>query len=210
MAYILAFAVLSASLLAGSSGCSPVTTESEKTTEIKQTASPLAPKNRLKVATTTSLYDTGLWGYLEPMFEEKYDTELDVMYAGTGKAITLGQGGDVDVITVHSKSRELAFIADGYGVERVPFAYNYFLVVGPESDPAGIRGLLPEDAFKKLMESGESSFISRGDDSGTHGKEKAIWTEAGYSYDQVREAGSWYIESGSGMGPTLSMASEKL
>lgn len=170
--------------------------------------SPLAPKSRLRVATTTSLYDTGLWGYLEPKFEEKYGVELDVMYAGTGKAIELGQRGDVDVITVHSKSRELTFVDEGYGVERVPFAYNYFLIVGPESDPAGIKGLTPEDAFKTLMESGAGNFISRGDDSGTHSKEKAIWASAGYEYADVQQAGSWYIEAGSGMGPTLNMANE--
>ena len=169
----------------------------------------LDPQTRLKVATTTSLYDTGLWGYLEPMFEGEYSVELDVMYAGTGKAIELGQRGDVDVITVHSKSRELAFIADGYGIERIPFAYNYFLIVGPENDPAGIQGLSPEDAFLKLIENGDGEFVSRGDDSGTHSKEKAIWAAACYEYEEVQGAGSWYIEAGSGMGPTLTMANEK-
>ena len=165
-------------------------------------------QSRLRVATTTSLYDTGLWGYLEPMFEEEYNVELDVMYAGTGRAIDLGQRGDVDVIAVHSKSRETAFIADGYGVERVPFAYNYFLVVGPESDPAGIKGMSPEDAFKKLMDTGSGVFVSRGDDSGTHGKEKSIWGNTGYEYEDVQQAGSWYVEAGAGMGPTLVMANE--
>jgi len=143
------------------------------------------------------------------MFEDKYNVELDVMYAGTGKAIELGQRGDVDVITVHSKAREEQFIAEGYGVERVPFAYNYFLIVGPAADPAGIKGLSPEEAFKKLMETGSASFVSRGDDSGTHSKEKAIWEKAGYDYEAVRNAGTWYIEAGTGMGPTLMMASEK-
>ena len=164
---------------------------------------------RLKVATTTSLYDTGLWGYLEPMFEEEYDTELDVLYAGTGKALEWGQRGDVDVITVHSKSREQQFVTDDYGVERISFAYNYFLIVGPEDDPAGIQGLIPEAAFQELMENGEGSFVSRGDDSGTHGKEKAIWKAAGYEYEAVQGAGAWYLEAGTGMGPTLTMASEK-
>ena len=172
-------------------------------------ASPMPPQERLRVATTTSLYDTGLWGYLEPMFEEEYGVELDVMYAGTGKAIELGRRGDVHIIAVHSKSREEAFIAEGYGVERVPFAYNYFLIVGPVSDPVGIKGMSPGDAFKKLMDTGIGGFVSRGDDSGTHGKEKAIWKEAGYEYETVQRAGSWYIETGSGMGPTLMMASEK-
>jgi tungstate transport system substrate-binding protein len=173
----------------------------------------LQATGRLRVATTTSLYDTGLWGYLEPQFEEKYDVELDVLYAGTGKALELGSRGDVDVITVHSKSRELKFVDEGYGVERIPFAYNYFLIVGPENDPAGIGDISPEDAFVQLMDEGQSNpdvkFVSRGDDSGTHGKEKAIWASAGYDYEDVRTSGDWYIEAGSGMGPTLVMANEK-
>jgi len=186
--YCLLGTVLIFSLLVGAIGCASST---------------------LRMATTTSLYDTGLWGYLEPMFEEKYSVELDVMYAGTGKALEYGRRGDVDIITVHSKAREQQFVAEGYGVERVPFAYNYFLIVGPEADPAGIKGMSPEDAFKKLMETGSGSFVSRGDDSGTHSKEKKIWKEAGYDYEAVRNAGVWYIEVGSGMGPTLMMASEK-
>ncbi len=170
---------------------------------------PMARVERLRVATTTSLYDTGLWGYLEPMFEEQYDVELDVLYAGTGKAIDWGKRGDVDVITVHSRSREEAFVTEGYGVERVPFAFNYFLIVGPEEDPAGIAGMSPEDALTALMNNGEAVFVSRGDDSGTHGKEKSIWTAAGFDYDEdVRTAGAWYVEGGSGMGPTLVMANE--
>lgn len=174
---------------------------------------PLQAKDRLRVATTTSLYDTGLWGYLEPKFEDKYDVELDVLYAGTGKALEWGTRGDVDVVTIHDKTRELKFVADGYGVERVPFAFNYFLIVGPASDPAGIGDMSPEDAFKKLMSSGQSNpdvkFVSRGDDSGTHSKEKSIWASAGYDYEEVRDSGGWYIEAGSGMGPTLVMADEK-
>jgi tungstate transport system substrate-binding protein len=161
------------------------------------------------VATTTSLYDTDLWGYLEPMFEEQHGVELDVMYAGTGKALEYGRRGDVDIIAVHSRAREEEFIANGYGVERVPFAYNYFLIVGPSDDPAGIRGMNPQEAFKKLMETGSGSFVSRGDDSGTHAKEKSIWVKIGYEYAAVQQAGVWYIEAGTGMGPTLMMASEK-
>jgi len=155
------------------------------------------------------MYDTGLWGYLEPMFEEEYGVELDIIYAGTGKALEYGRRGDVDIITVHSRAREEQFINEGYGGERVPFAYNYFLVVGPESDPAGIKGMSPEEAFRKLMETGSGSFVSRGDDSGTHTKEKQIWEQAGYDYEEVRNAGRWYIEAGTGMGPSLMMASEK-
>lgn len=189
------------SLLATTVGCSSESSQ--------QSTKPLPPMERVKVATTTSLYDTGLWGYLEPMFEDQYDVELDVLYAGTGIALEYGMRGDVDAITVHSKSRELDYVAEGYGIERVPFAYNYFLIVGPESDPAGIKGMSPEDAFVKLFDSGSAPFISRGDDSGTHGKEKAIWASAGYEYGAVQSAGDWYVEAGRGMGPTLLMASEK-
>lgn len=170
---------------------------------------PLSKRDRLRLATTTSLYDTGLWGYLEPMFEEEYGIELDILYAGTGIALAYGENGDVDVITVHSRSRELEFVANGFGVERVPFAYNYFLIVGPADDPAGIKGTTPEDAFKKLMDTGSGKFVSRGDDSGTHSKEKAIWKAAGYAdYDAVKSSGAWYVEAGSGMGPTLLKAGE--
>ena len=179
----------------------------------------LQPKERVRVATTTSLYDTGLWGYLEPMFEQKYDVELDIIYAGTGIALEYGKRGDVDAVAIHDKAREGQFVAEGYGVERVPFAYNYFLIVGPPDDPAGIKGLNPEDAFKKLMKEGTKNpeqikFVSRGDGSGTHAKEQAIWEAADFAYDAVQES-SWakaregYSEVGRGMGPTLLMASEK-
>jgi len=170
---------------------------------------PLSPKNRVRVATTTSLYDTGLWGYLEPLFEEQYNVELDVLYAGTGIALEYGRRGDVDVITVHSKTRELEYVADGYGTERVPFAYNYFVIVGPPDDPSGIMDMSPEEAFQTLYMDASSSFVSRGDDSGTHSKEKAIWAAAGYDYADVQAAGDWYIEAGRGMGPTLLLASEE-
>ena len=164
---------------------------------------------RFRLATTTSLYDTGLWDYLEPMFEDKYSVEMDIIYAGTGKALEWGKRKDVDAITVHSKSRELKFIEEGYGIERVPFAYNRFLVVGPPDDPAGIKGMAPEAALTKLMAEGSARFISRGDSSGTYDREKAIWKAAGYDYDSdVRGAGSWYVEAGSGMGATLNMANE--
>jgi len=176
--------------------------------------SPLKAEGRFRVATTTSLYDTGLWGYLEPMFEDEYNVELDILYAGTGKAIEWGTRGDVDAITVHDKAAELKFIADGYGVERVVIAYNYFLIVGPESDPAGIKGMEPVKAFQKLITEGKANpsqvkFVSRGDGSGTHSMEKSLWASAGYKYDDVRASGSWYVEGGGGMGPTLVLASEK-
>ena len=185
----------------------------EETTEVaestvEESVPPRESAIRLRVATTTSLYDTGLWSYLEPMFEDEYGVELDVLYAGTGKALEWGRRGDVDVITVHSRTREEQFVDEGYGLERVPFAYNYFLIVGSPDDPAGLAGMTPDEAFTVMMNSGEAIFVSRGDDSGTHGKEKAIWAAAGYNYEDVRASGGWYVEGGSGMGPTLVMADE--
>ena len=182
----------------------------------------------LRVATTTSLYDTELWDYLETIFEERYDVDLQITAKGTGMALELGQRGDVDVVTVHDPLQEAAFIAggyaveaEGYGAERVPWAYNYFIIIGPEADPAGIggRNLTPEEAFQKIQQEGEDDpetvkFVSRGDNSGTHGKEKAIWAAAGYNYTaDIQGTGAtagWYLEAGSGMGATLVMANEKI
>ena len=152
----------------------------------------------LRVATTTSLYDTGLWDTLEFTFEERYDADLQITAKGTGAALELGKNGDVDVVTVHDPAQEAAFIAggyaleaEGYGTERVPWAYNYFIIVGPEADPAGISGgdLTPEEAFQKIQQEGALDpetvkFVSRGDNSGTHGKEKAVWASAGYNYTE--------------------------
>ena len=199
---VLAVLIL-ASLIVGSIGCGA----SEDLGKLATAT------GRLRVATTTSLYDTGLWTYLEPRFEDEYDVELDILAVGSGAALTYGRNGDVDVLTVHSKADELKFISDNYGVERVWFAYNYFLIVGPEDDPAGLKGLTPEEAFKKLYENpGSGKFVSRGDNSGTHSKEKAIWKSAGYSdYSAMKAAGSaagWYVDAGKGMGDTLTMASE--
>jgi tungstate transport system substrate-binding protein len=168
----------------------------------------LTAQQRLRVATTTSLYDTGLWGYLEPMFEKEYDVQLDVISVGSAVAFDWGRRGDVDVITIHSKAAELQFIADGYGVERVIFAYNHFIIVGPADDPAGIKDLAPEAAFQKIFETGTTKFVSRGDQSGTHTKEQAIWKAAGYDYTNTIQTASWYVNASGGMGQTLEMASE--
>ncbi|NYT00676.1 MAG: solute-binding protein [Methanocellales archaeon] len=171
------------------------------------------PKQTLMLATTTSLYDTGLLDELKPIFEEQYNADLRMVYAGTGKALEYGQRGDVDVLTIHDRVREDQFVTEGNGINRRCFAYNYFLIVGPESDPAGVKGMAPEDAVRTIMEKGKDDpkiqFVSRGDNSGTHTKEKAVWTSAGFDYEEIRDAGNWYVEAGSGMGPTLVMANEK-
>jgi tungstate transport system substrate-binding protein len=192
-------------------GCGTETTDPDPTTTADNDDDGLAlldPSIRLRVATTTSLYDTGLWSLLEPMFEDEYGVEVDVLYAGTGIAIEYGKRGDVDIITVHDKNRELAFIADGFGTERYAFASNFFVIVGPADDPLGLASLSPEDAFRKLAESGTAKFVSRGDSSGTHSKEKSIWAAAGYNYTDITGSGEWYVDAGRGMGPTLLMAAE--
>lgn len=172
-----------------------------------------ASGEKLRLATTTSLYDTGLLVYLEPIFEERHNVDLHIISAGTGIAIRFAERGDVDVLLVHCRSREDKFVAAGYGVNRRCIAYNFFLIVGPADDSAGIRGMSPEDAATKIMEAGikdpQIRFVSRGDDSGTHAREIAIWVSAGHDYEMVRVSGPWYIEAGAGMGATLRMANEK-
>lgn len=175
---------------------------------------PVEEENELFIATTTSLYDTGLLLDLATTFEEEYDATVNIIYAGTGKALEFGSRGDVDVMMVHDRLREDQFIADGYGINRKVIAYNYFVIVGPESDPAGIAGMSPEDAVSTIKSKGVSDpkviFVSRGDASGTHGKEKVIWKSAGFNYSQdIQNSGDWYMESGTGMGGTLTLANEK-
>ena len=169
---------------------------------------------RLRLATTTSMYHIGLWDVLEPIFEEEHGVDLLVLTGGTGQAIEAGKRGDVDVLTLHDEAREVAFVKDGFGVARYPIAYNSFIIVGPESDPAGIRGLQPEAALLRIMERGRADpegvkFVSRGDGSGTHSREVLLWSQAGQDYEAVRMSGPWYLEAGAGMGAVLMMAYEK-
>lgn len=182
-------------------------------------AAPAAPAaagtQTLVIATTTSLYDTGLLDYLQPKFESKYNVKLKITSQGTGKAIELAKNGDADVLLVHSPSQELAFMKDGYGLNRRSFASNSFLIVGPAADPAGIKDMSPEDAMTTLYLKGTNNtagiaFVSRGDNSGTHSAEKTVWSRAKYNYTtQIQKSGNWYVEAGKGMGDTLQMASEK-
>lgn len=165
-------------------------------------------RETLILATTTSLYDTGLLEEIEPKFEEKYNVDLRIISVGTGIALSFAERGDVDVIMIHDRAREDKFVEEGYGINRRCIAYNYFLIVGPVDDPANIKNSTPENAFKKIMET-ESSFVSRGDNSGTHARERLIWKSAGYNYETIRKSGAWYVEAGTGMGATLTMANEK-
>ncbi len=161
----------------------------------------------LVLATTTSTRDTGLLNYLDPLFQ--IDTGIQVQYVavGTGLALDMAARGDADVAMVHAPSLEDAFMAQGHGLCRSALMYNRFLVVGPASDPAGIAGLTnATEAFGRIWHSG-SLFVSRGDHSGTNVKEVQIWKRLGYAPSPLND--SWYLESGQGMGATLTVASEK-
>ncbi len=157
----------------------------------------------IKLATTTSTENTGLLAELLPVFLEEENIQVDVIAVGTGKAIAHGENGDVDVILVHARSREDAFVDAGYGINRKDVMHNDFVILGPPSDPAGITGMSDAAAALSLIAGSGSDFLSRGDDSGTHTKEKAIWAAAGISPD-----GAWYKEVGQGMGTVLTMTGE--
>jgi len=158
----------------------------------------------LKLATTTSTYETGLLDYVFPAFEKKYNVKIHIISVGTGKAIKLGENGDVDVLLVHSPEVEEGFIREGYGLNRKTIMSNNFIIIGPKDDPACVRDLKNvKNALKNIART-QSIFVSRGDDSGTHNKEKFLWSKAG-----IVPQGEWYLESGQGMTQTLVIADEK-
>lgn len=163
------------------------------------------PRTELLLASTTSTEDSGLFDELLPAFEAAHpEYEVHVTAVGTGQALGLGRRGDADVLLVHAPAAESAFVAEGYGMIRCAVMYNDFVVVGPAVDPAGVAGLTDAVVALRRIASRGVGFISRGDDSGTHRKERALWAEAG-----LEPAGGWYKEVGQGMAETLRMASEE-
>jgi len=159
----------------------------------------------LRLATTTSTDNSGLLAAILPDFEEQYNAQVDVIAVGTGQAIALGESGDVDVILVHARSREDAFVQAGHGTQRSDVMYNDFILVGPADDPAGVQSMaLAKDALTAIADAG-ATFASRGDDSGTHTMELSLWSSAGISPDPASE---WYKSLGQGMGDTLTFANE--
>ena len=172
----------------------------------------------IRLSTTTSVKDSGLWDVLEPAFEEKYGYDLDIASAGTGKAIAAAKAGNADLILVHSKKQEEAFveagfarIVEGFEAERISFLYNYFVLCGPSADPVGVATAASvKDAFAAIAES-KHAFISRGDNSGTHTKELALWpadmaiTAEAESFAAYSD---WYISANTGMGACLVMADQ--
>jgi tungstate transport system substrate-binding protein len=156
------------------------------------------------VASTTSTQDSGLFDYLLPLFTQKTGIQVRVLYKGTGEAIKVAQNGDADVLFVHDKKSEEKFVADGFGVKRSDVMYNDFVIVGPGADPAGVKGSADVvDALKKIA-GAKAPFASRGDDSGTNKAELRLWKAA--EIDPKKDSGTWYRETGSGMGPTLNTA----
>ena len=160
--------------------------------------------DRLRLSTTTSTENSGLLDALLPPFEEKFNVKVDVISVGTGKALKLAENGDVDITLVHARTLEDKFLKDGYGVNRRDVMYNDFVIIGPRSDPAGIReAKTAGEAFHKIALK-KATFVSRGDNSGTHTKELTLWKTA-----SVSPSGAWYLEAGKGMGAVLTIAYEK-
>jgi tungstate transport system substrate-binding protein len=163
----------------------------------------IAQDRSIVVASTTSTQDSGLFGYLLPIFEAKTNIDVRVIAQGTGQALDTARRGDADVVFVHAKSQEEKFLAEGFGVKRFDVMYNDFVLIGPKSDPAGVRGKDIETALKAIQAKA-APFVSRGDKSGTHSAELALWKQAGIDMAAVK--GPWYREIGQGMGAALNTA----
>lgn len=165
----------------------------------------LCATERLRLATTTSTENSGLLERIVPPFEKMFNIKVDIIAVGTGKAMTLGETGDVDVIFVHDPADEEKFIVQGFGVNRRSVMHNDFVLVGPANDPAGCKGIKNIAAAFARIAQNNVPFVSRGDDSGTHRKEKDIWHKSG-----ITPQGKWYLEAGQGMGAVLQMAHDKM
>jgi tungstate transport system substrate-binding protein len=183
------------------SGCT-----SPSTSPVASPTPTAAPQQTMMLVTTTSMQDSGLLDYILPAFESANNVNVKVVAKGSGDALALGQSGDADVLIVHSPAAEQTFMNGSYGWNRTQFAYNYFVIVGPASDPAGIKGLNAASAFRKIYDN-KSIFVSRGDTSGTANKEKDLWNKSGYAQPNNTTT-AWYKSTGSGMLDTLRMADQ--
>ena len=206
--------LLALTLLFGLTACGKNTEEIKTNSNANSTSNEIVESSNentseekiVKLTTTTSVNDSGLMDYLRDDFKKDTGLEIEIVSKGTGAAIEDAKAGNADVILVHSKDAEEEFIDEGYGLERKPFMYNYFVIVGPKDDPAGIKGKDAEEAFK-LISDNAARFVSRGDDSGTHKKEKKIWEQAGVDLANLETMDN-YSSLGDGMGATLTFASE--
>jgi tungstate transport system substrate-binding protein len=171
---------------------------------ILATAAAFAQDKSIVVASTTSTQDSGLFEYLLPLYKQKTGVTVKVVSQGTGQALDTGRRGDADVVFVHAKSAEEKFLAEGEGVKRLPVMYNDFVLIGPKSDPAGIKGMKDVGQALKTIMAKQAAFISRGDRSGTHVAELALWKASGI--DIEKDKGAWYKSIGQGMGAALNTA----
>jgi tungstate transport system substrate-binding protein len=169
-------------------------------------AGPASAAPPLTLVSTTTTRDSGLLDHLLPRFEAETGIALRVISVGTGQALALGRRGDADVLLVHDRASEDAFVAEGFALSRRDVMYNDFVLVGPTADPAGMRGLADASAALARIAKARAAFVSRGDDSGTHNAELRLWQQAGV--DPRAASGTWYRETGSGMGATLATANE--
>ena len=168
-----------------------------------QSAAP--EKTTIVVASTTSTQDSGLFGHILPLFTAETGIDVKVIAQGTGQALDTGRRGDADVVFVHAKAAEEKFVAEGFADKRLPVMYNDFVLIGPKADPAGIRGTTDIAAALRAVHDKATPFVSRGDRSGTHQAELALWKTAGIDLDRTK--GDWYREIGQGMGAALNTAS---
>ncbi len=166
-------------------------------------ALPASAQDFITVASTTSTENSGLFGHILPIFQAETGIEVRVVSQGTGQALETGRRGDADVVFVHARAQEEAFVTDGYGVQRFDVMYNDFVIIGPNDDPAGLRNAADAAGAMAAIAAAEAPFASRGDDSGTHVAEMTLWAAAG-----VAPAGRWYLSTGSGMGATLNTAAQ--
>lgn len=200
---LLAVTLLSLLVLAGCAAPAPAT-EAPADEQPMDEAPADQEVQSLVLATTTSTYDSGLLDYILPDFEEQYNADVEVIAVGTGQALEMGEAGDADVLLVHARAREDAFVEAGHGPYREDVMYNDFVVLGPADDPAGIRGIeSAAEAFMAIADQ-QVTFVSRGDDSGTHTKELSVWAEAG-----IEPSGDWYQSVGQGMGAVITLSEEQ-
>ena len=188
-------------LVSSLAGCSKSSNDSG------EAAPPPEPENKeIILSTTTSTQDSGLLDFLLPIFTEDTGYIVKTIAVGTGKALQMGRDGEADVLLVHAKADELKFVDEGDGTERHDVMYNDFILVGPKEDPLDLKGQFPNDILEglKAIEANKATFVSRGDDSGTHKKELSIWKSAA-----IEPAGEWYLSAGSGMADVLKIADEK-
>ena len=185
--------------------CTPPAPPVTQVATTEPTKAPVQAPTELILATTTSTRDTGLLDVLLPLFESKFGYKVKMIAVGTGQALKMGEEGNADVLLVHSPKSELDLMDKGFGKDRLLVMHNDYVIVGPKDDPAGINGMkVAVDAFKKIAEA-KSTFVSRGDDSGTNKMELSLWKSA-----SITPEGDWYLQSGQGMGETLRIASEKV